>query len=195
MREFPQGRWINHSVWKKDTWIQNTFWPFVQARIKIETNKHYKRTKTNEWGEKGLIRKRFYKHADCVNAFKNYFCYLNFPRCDLEHDLTLPTCKSACENFFKACGYRKDMYRCGPTKFMNAEYPENVQGYDANGNPIYHRGYFPGQPFRHNHITSGGSELPVCTPALMGNSNTNFQISIFYSCFVYLCIFIIYQIL
>lgn len=63
----------------------------------------------NEFGDSGTIRKRFYKKPDCQSAYRNLFCWLNFPRCDMSRDLTLPTCRSACENFFIACGYERGM--------------------------------------------------------------------------------------
>jgi len=33
-------------------------------------------------------------------------------------------CRSSCENFFRVCGYEKDLWRCGPSKFFNGYFPE-----------------------------------------------------------------------
>ena len=61
----------------------------------------------NEFGEGGWIVYRFNEEVDeektCMNAFKNYFCWLNFPRCD-DEDESLVMCRSACENLHLACG-------------------------------------------------------------------------------------------
>lgn len=55
-----------------------------------------------ETGEEGEITVRFFENEDCVNAYKNYFCWLNFPRCN-DEDRSLIMCRSACENFFDSC--------------------------------------------------------------------------------------------
>lgn len=168
MREFPEGRWSNHTVLTKDTWIKDSFFEFVQERIRIEKNKIYKNTGTNEFGEQKRIKHRFSKHRDCATSFKNLFCWMNFPRCDVEKGLTLPMCESACHNFFKACGYRPDLKRCGRTEYFNGNDPESPAGFDANGDPIYLRDYYPGQPWVRNKYSQGGHELAVCTPAIDG---------------------------
>ena len=125
----------------------------------------------NEHGEAKPIEVRFYRNADCVEAYRAYACYINFPRykikvCErLQHSqltcsctfcrcdfggsgMTLPTCRSACENFFIACRYEKDLFRCGRSKYFNGYSPEIPQSNDVNGTPIYKRDFFPGQPFR-----------------------------------------------
>jgi hypothetical protein len=33
--------------------------------------------------------------------------------------MSLPTCKSACENFFISCNYEEDLWRCGKSKYFN----------------------------------------------------------------------------
>jgi hypothetical protein len=168
MREFPQGRWSNHTVVTKDTWIRDSFFEFVQERVRIEKSKLFKDTRTNEFGESKVIKHRFTNHRDCATSFKNLFCWMNFPRCDLEKDLTLPMCESACHNFFKACAYKPDLKRCGKTEYFNGHYPEKPSGVDSDGNPIYLRDYFPGQPWVTNKFSQGGHELAVCTPAIDG---------------------------
>lgn len=146
----------------------------------------------NEYGDKGKIRRRFYKKPDCRNAFKNYMCWLNFPRCDPLRDLTLPTCRSCCENFFISCGYERGLWRCGKTKYFNGYEPETPTIGD-DGNATYLREYFPGQPFRENKYSAkGGSELIVCTPAVDGSASQSHQYSsqmltIVVMCIVFLC--------
>lgn len=56
----------------------------------------------DENGIKGNVYPRFTKHKDCATAFRNIFCWMNFPRCD-DNGESLVMCKSACENFFTAC--------------------------------------------------------------------------------------------
>ena len=58
------------------------------------------------------------KISDCELAYRNYFCYMNFPRCNAE-DESLVLCKSVCENLMRACGFSMDMNRCGPSEFFN----------------------------------------------------------------------------
>ena len=143
----------------------------------------------NEYGDKGKIRRRFYKKPDCRNAFKNYMCWLNFPRCDPLRDLTLPTCRSCCENFFISCGYERGLWRCGKTKYFNGYEPETPTIGD-DGNATYLREYFPGQPFRENKYSAkGGSELIVCTPAVDGSASKSRQYSPQMLTIVVMCIF------
>jgi hypothetical protein len=166
-REFYNGRWTNHTISKKDRWVMDNFNLFVQERIALERNKTLRKMGKNEYGDIGKIIRRFNKRPDCQNAYKNLFCYLNFPRCDPARDLTLPTCRSACENFFKACAYERGLWRCGKSKYFNGYDPEPpVIGLD--GNATYMRDYFPGQPWRQNKYTPGGSEHHICTPAILG---------------------------
>lgn len=132
-----------------------------------------KRLNRDIYGHVGNIRRRFWKRPDCVNAFKNYFCWINFPRCDLSTGLSLPTCRSACENFFITCNYQRGLWRCGKSMYFNGYEPETPT--KGNGTTVYLREYFPGQPFRENKYTTGGSERPICTPALLGAASLKFD--------------------
>ena len=141
----------------------------------------------------GGIEPRFHRNPDCRNAYKNYFCWINFPRCDA-YGQSQMMCRSACvvpppfpntrhphqllleallkkvptgarlspelfwgqhgemhlthgkptclrpppQNFFRTCGYERDLWRCGPTKYFNAYSSDGAENWD----------YFPGQPFR-----------------------------------------------
>ena len=171
-REFPQGRWFNNTVRNKDEWIMESVTSHIAIRIGYETSKTMKDSNYNEFGDLGHTRRRFYKRPDCQLAYKNFFCWINFPRCNMERDLTLPTCRSACENFFRTCGYEKGLWRCGKSKWFNGYEPEVPQlggGWPAtSGNKTYLREYMTGQPFRKNKYTLGGDEIPICTPALLG---------------------------
>lgn len=153
----------------KDIWIGDTYNAFVDYRISLETNNTLKRRHQNEYGDSGLIKTRFHKNLDCQNAFKNFFCYINFPRCDPARDLTLPTCRSVCENFFKSCGYAKDLWRCGRSKYFNGYAPESPI-VDISGNVSYLRDYFPGQPFRKNEFNKAGHTIAICTPSILGSA-------------------------
>jgi hypothetical protein len=186
MREFPQGRWTNHTSDLKDKWLGNAFYTFVAERIKIETNKALRRAGTNEYGDKGRIKSRFNNHKDCVNAYKNLFCWLNFPRCDPVKDLSLPTCESACVNYFKSCGYKKDLYRCGPMEYMNGYAPEVPQATNPDGTAVYIRDYFPGSPFAPNKFNKLGNDLPMCTPAIIGAASSMLHANAHFSVLVML---------
>lgn len=179
LRDFPRGRWFNHTTDKKDMWISEQATAHIAYREGLEQNETLIATARNEFGEAGTITLRFTKKPDCVNAFQAFFCYANFPRCDLTTGQTLPMCKSACENFFTACGYETTLWRCGRSKFFNGYAPEPQQGQDVNGTPIYFRDYFPGQPFRQNKFDKSYLPVAVCTPSIFGaapqsNSNMGF---------------------
>jgi hypothetical protein len=135
----------------------------ISLQMGYETNETLYMLNEDIYGHVGRIIRRFYHNPDCRTAFENYFCFINFPRCDPEKDLTLPTCRSACENFFKSCNYAKDLWRCGPAKYFNGYSSESP----SDGN-IYLREYFPGQPFRQNKYDREGRERPICTPAVTG---------------------------
>eukprot|EP01038_Epipyxis_sp_PR26KG_P010542 gene10542-14164_t len=169
-REFPNGRFFNHTVLKKDQYIQDQCKQFIFERIQLEKNTTLKKQNRNEYGDIGKIKRRFWKKPNCLAAYKNYFCWVNFPRCDMETGRSLPTCRSACENFFISCGYSKDLWRCGKSKYFNGYEPEPPI-VDALGTVSYMRDYFPGQPFRQNKYSLHGGEYPICTPAIKGSAN------------------------
>lgn len=124
------------------------------------------------YGHRGHVRKRFLNRPNCQMAYKRYFCWINFPRCDTFLDESLPTCKSACENFFRSCNYEFGLWRCGKSKWFNGYEPEPPQVDPVSGNLTYFREYFPGQPFRRNKYTTMGVEVPLCTPALVGSASS-----------------------
>jgi hypothetical protein len=169
-REFPEGRWFNNTPTQKDMWVEESFIAYLAYRIKWETSSALRRAGTNEYGDKGRIKSRFNKNKDCVNAYKNLFCWINFPRCDVEKDLTLPTCLSACENYFKSCRHKKDLHRCGPMEYFNGYEPEKPQSVDINGKGLYLRDYFPGAPWIPNKFDPDDRERQVCTPSLTGSA-------------------------
>ena len=174
-REFPNGRWYNNTVTNKDAWVQQSVVSHLAQRIGYERNA---KTARNEFGDVGWTRKRFTlpngaPRLDCQLAFKNYFCWINFPRCNVEQEETLPTCRSACINFFRTCHYHKSLWRCGKSKWFNGNEPDpGYDGYKGDHlstypNTTYLREYFPGQPFRQNKYTTMGVERPICTPAII----------------------------
>lgn len=166
-REYPRGRWFNHTPLTKDTWVHQTAIAHIQYRQKLENNDTLRARGVNEHGDPVVIRKRFYHHPDCKNAYKNYFCWVNFPRCDLKRDESLAMCRSSCENYFISCGLDHDIWRCGKSQYFNGYEPEEPE-YDFDGNAIYLRDYFPGQPFRENKFNLENEPIPICTPSLLG---------------------------
>lgn len=168
-REFPEGRWFNYTVYNKDQWVRHSAEAHIDERRRLERNGTLHRRNENEYGDPGRIKRRFYKRPDCTYAFRNLFCYTNFPRCDPDRDLSLPTCRSACENFFKACLYVRDLWRCGKSKYFNGYFPE-APSIGPDGNLTYLRDYFPGQPWRKNKFNRRGSEIPICTPSIRGDA-------------------------
>eukprot|EP00981_Chlorochromonas_danica_P001379 scaffold295_cov167-Ochromonas_danica.AAC.5 len=182
MRQFPEGRWINNTVLTKDTWVGTNCEAHIKERIALESNRSLQRKGENEYGDKGRIKHRFKKNTDCQNAYRNLFCWVNFPRCDPNRDLTYPTCRSACENYFKSCRFGRGLWRCGKSKYFNGYGPESPSY--VGGNVTYKRDYFPGQPFRENQYTKGGSEVGYCTPSITGAGHSTGYHSSFLLAFV-----------
>jgi len=172
-KDWPEGRWRKqHSARAKDEWIGMKAREHLWYRRDIETSSNYSQLGINEWGEKKPPIRRFYKNNDCKHAYYALFCFINFPRCDMNPSrlLSLPTCRSACENYFIACGFSEDLWRCGKPKYYNADGPEEPSRIDPEtGGPLYNRDYFPGSPFRKNRFKKDGvSDRAICTPAMPG---------------------------
>ena len=174
-REYPQGRFTNYTVRAKDQWVSDNALGQLALRMQLERNKTLFNLNVNEYGDSGHIKTRFYKSKDCQDAFTNYMCWINFPRCNPESGQTLPTCRSACENFFITCGYESKLWRCGKTKYFNGYFPESQKtSTSLNSSYTYYREYFPGQPFRKNKkVKKTGDEEPICTPAIRGSGGKN----------------------
>ena len=153
-RRFIDGRYSNHTAREKDEWVERTVKEMIKYRLGLEVNDTLLDKGEDEYGIEGGIEPRFHRNADCRNAYKNYMCWINFPRCEKGTKQSLMTCRSSCENFFRVCGYEEDLWRCGPSKYFNGYEPE--QGTQL-------RDYFPGQPFRdYDPLRT------TCTPSLEG---------------------------
>jgi hypothetical protein len=137
----------------------------VKERIALEKNESLRSKGINEWGDPVTIKKRMYKHPDCVNAFRNLFCWLNFPRCD-ENGESMIMCRSSCENYFISCGFDKDLWRCGDAKYFDGYEPEPPTV--VAGSATYLREYFPGSPWRQNKFNLENLPLYICTPSIDG---------------------------
>ncbi|KAF1787760.1 Frizzled domain [Phytophthora cactorum] len=149
-----QSLWYNHSGLSKDRFVEQLFTKLVTQRKIYETNTTMADDDTDEWGGSRAITPRFTDNSDCENAFRNYFCWLNFPRCDTE-GRSLLLCRSVCENFMTACQYSSDLWRCGI--------------------PIYYRAPYPGSPFKDNAADPDTDKpLVVCTPSLENIAQSSF---------------------
>ena len=114
----------------------------IQERKRHEMNETLLENGINELGENEPIFQRFWNgdrddpngekfrakrggtpRGDCEISYERFMCYYNFPRCD-EEDRSLILCRSVCENYFMACNYPQDMWRCGPSKWNGATGPE-----------------------------------------------------------------------
>lgn len=158
---------LNHTVSQKDEWVKEFYDRITAERIAHEENSTLEDAEINELGESGSPAFRFTEHrgsGDCLNAYKNMFCWINFPRCD-EEDHTLMMCRSACENLHKSCGYDKDMYRCGDPEYLYGYTGERPFGETELGKEIYFRYPYPGAPFRDNQFADG-EPVVSCTPSL-----------------------------
>mmetsp|Transcript_117 Transcript_117/g.281 ORF Transcript_117/g.281 Transcript_117/m.281 type:complete len:317 (+) Transcript_117:50-1000(+) len=179
-------RWRGHTARAKDQWVEMAFNREWDIRKSAETNVTLQELGIDETGNEGEVTMRFYAENeedpwnfvnDCAQAYLNLFCWMNFPRCD-EEDRSLIMCRSACENYFKSCGYPKDMWRCGQSDLVNGYEPEapllfkeglelDIEGFDENGIQYFLRSFFPGQPFRDNQFEEDGeTPIAVCTPSI-----------------------------
>lgn len=160
-----QSLWFNHSTLTKDTWIEALYNQTITQRLAHEKNLSLVDNQVNEWGEDTEIVPRFLDNPDCVNAFKNYFCWMNFPRCDSEGQ-SLLMCRSVCENFFIACQHPEALKRCGEPKYVNG-YEAEVSTTIIDEQLAYLRYPFPGSPFRDNKFLPDTTiPIVVCTPSI-----------------------------
>jgi len=155
----------NHTVRNKDTWVAQQFKSIVSTRIGYETSEALQDAGVTETGEPGEVTVRFFENPDCENAYRNFFCWLNFPRCD-DEDNSLILCRSVCENFFDACEYDSELWRCGDPIFYGGAEAEVDDVLDDDGLPIYWRTMLPGQPFRDNEVDEEDNPIVVCTPSI-----------------------------
>lgn len=162
-RNFPEGRWTNHTYEAKDSWVREMAHYNIRWRVDVETNKTLQRKERNEWWEKKTVIPRFYQNRDCKMAYIRLMCWINFPRCD-EFNNSLMVCEDACKNFFKSCQYDEKLWRCGPAEEFNkyTEYKDqarhSIQTADGKddtkrGETYYLPDFFPGQPFAMKHCT------------------------------------------
>lgn len=180
---FPRGRFKYHTVQSKDRWVERTVASMIEQRIALETNKTARQLGVDEHGKPGKTRVRFHKNRDCQEAYKRYFCYLNFPRCgklllklrmpaaliynNLHHvsnlvddfEQSLPLCQSVCQNFFRACGMEEDLWRCNEIVDNQITASEKAQDH-----------FFPGAPFKKNEYNRRNMPTDVCTPSIKGAS-------------------------
>lgn len=159
----------NHTLLAKDAWVENTYHSVVQRRIAVESGSVRARDGEPWEGIGADVVQRFKSNDDCMSAYRNFVCWLNFPRCD-EQQASMLLCRSVCENFVRACKYSADMSRCYNYENFGGKEVEPDTLVDDQGLPIYLRAWFPGQPFHDNQFGSGESVLPVCTPSIPGGA-------------------------
>jgi hypothetical protein len=166
----------NHTISKKDAWVQTMYEQIVEERVEVETDDDLLAAQLNEFGDPGIIMPRFTdedRFPNCLTSFKAYMCYINFPRCD-EQDKSLIMCKSTCQNLMDTCGISYDLQRCGPPEYHNGNEPEEMLFWnDAGSYPMLMRDFYPGQPFRENEYEDEQQKFPklVCTPSIYGSSS------------------------
>ena len=165
--------WSNLSASNKDDWLSAAVGSFIAQRVAIEGG----HLSPNDPSLASFVPagatvvRRFTAGgsagADCANAYRNYACWLAFPRCDGSRR-SLPLCRSVCENFFRACSYPRAMWRCYEPANFGGEAPEGTSGdqlYDAHGGAVFKRAPIAGLPFASN-VDDGGAPIAVCTPSL-----------------------------
>jgi hypothetical protein len=158
----------NSTVGSKDAWVAGVFASVRSRRMLIESGGMPADLQLWEGGD-GLTVKRFTGNNDCQNAYLNFLCWMNFPRCD-DQQRSMMLCRSVCVNFFRACKYPTAMVRCfDPAFYGGAEIEVSIQIDPVSGLPILNRAPFPGLPFRDN-VLVGGRDQPVCTPAITGGA-------------------------
>jgi len=126
----------------------------------------------NELGISGETAQRFRENSDCQKAYKNFFCWANFPRCNKE-GASMMMCRSVCENYMIACGFDYDLWRCGNERYMNGHGIEGPHHTDKDtGYPVYLRDFNPGHPFREGKSVGENEDAPICTPGIYGSAST-----------------------
>lgn len=68
--------------------------------------------------------------------------------------------RAACEQ------YSEDLHRCYHPEYYGGHEPEVDDILDDEGNPIYWRAHWPGQPFRDNEFVGDEDPVVVCTPSI-----------------------------
>ena len=173
-RNFPGGRFQEHTPRKKDKWVQDFINFYVSDREEVE--RYYDR-EGEGWSEAAAkyytailhitnnssharfaralplvasllaplfasliaasghdeydredlqVAQRFTEPTErCKDAYNAYFCWVNFPRCNIHTNESLPMCRSACENMFEICGYPEEMWRCGEAEYFNSQIEKN----------------------------------------------------------------------
>jgi hypothetical protein len=89
-------------------------------------------------------------------------------------------CQSACENFFRVCGYDEELWRCNVlidgNNYFDAIETNSNNKKNGKDNTELERDvsdYFPGQPFKRNEYVSRRTGEPhlVCTPSIKGDAS------------------------
>lgn len=182
---------------QKDEFINLWYNRIVAERLRHESNRTLEEEGLNELGEGGWIVQRFHEDVgdpamDCMNAFKKYFCYLNFPRCDKEDESLVShifwltksrlirlidcqaMCRSACENLHISCGYEKDLWRCGePEYYYGYRAEASIKRHPIDNNKIFYRYPYPGAPFRDIQNDGFGEHKAICTPSIVGGGSSS----------------------
>ncbi|KAA0177062.1 hypothetical protein FNF27_01392 [Cafeteria roenbergensis] len=166
-----QPLYPNHTLAAKDAWVSASHARVVAERSATERNDTLRSLGENEHGIPGEVVERFFENEDCIDAYKNFLCWLNFPRCD-EEGRSLILCGSVCENLFRSCRYSEDLWRCYEPSFYGGKAPEEDKDVDKDGLPVYWRAPFPGQPFRANSFDENGDPIAVCTPSILNGAAT-----------------------
>jgi hypothetical protein len=160
----------NHTLAKKDMWAKEMYTQIVERRIRIERGDFPDNAQPWEAADGNAIT-RFRNNDDCLNAYKNFLCWLNFPRCDAQGE-SMVLCRSVCQNFFQACNYPSVMERCYAPEYYGGEEAEADTLVDDQGLPIYLRAFFPGTPFRENQFFEDDSPQLICTPSIKDGAGT-----------------------
>ena len=131
-RNYPDGRFHEHTPRKKDKWVEDFIGFFLNdlqpwGREAVERTFEKEAPGYDEYGRQDLeVAQRFTEPTGrCREAYEAYFCWVNFPRCDINTNQSLPMCRSACENMFEICGYPEEMWRCGEAEYFNAQVEKN----------------------------------------------------------------------
>jgi hypothetical protein len=85
---------IVHELWPewdasaKDSEVKRSFVQFLEARITAELE--------------GKSKPSFTRSKECIEAYKNVICLMNFPSC--KDDTTFPLCNNVCKGYLERCG-------------------------------------------------------------------------------------------
>ncbi|KAJ1457949.1 hypothetical protein M885DRAFT_514474 [Pelagophyceae sp. CCMP2097] len=200
--EFPEGRFTNHTILNKDSWVYETMEWLIDWRLAVERDEQFQRREVNEYDEGNCadsevdpkrcdypvctangdaehggcvgypIEVRMHHNQDCREALRRYFCYTNFPRCHIDARTGEHKSVALCRS---AC---KNFFKaCNYDKSLHR--CGRTEWFNGGAPEVladygrYMRDFFPGQPYRNGFKDKGFRNIDGrCTPGIPDAAST-----------------------